>query len=209
LPDDAGVQGEQFVIHPGYADFVQTSAYLSVGLDYDNVDAIVGGATRSAGPTASQSASFDLSTLPMFTGALVDSSDAGTPEQPSVTWTTGTGSLSVADGIYVSAQWDGSIVTDAGTTYSNGTWTIVAPPTATSVRAPALSPQVAAWAPPTGSTWEYLPRVAAVQASVFSGYAGLRAQIGTLSLLNGYTIVLPVLPANGTIYVSAIYPNEG
>jgi len=27
--------------------------------------------------------------------------------------------------------------------------------------------------------------------------------------LQGYEIVVPLLPANGTIYVSGIYPNEG
>jgi hypothetical protein len=205
--NDAGSESEQFVIHAGYPDFVQ--AGVDVFSDSNDVFQYVGGATRSAPPTASQSVSFDLSTLPLITGASLDTTDAGTPLQPSVTWTTAPGSVSAANGIYVSTQWYGSVVTEAGTEYTNGTWTILAPPNATSVHAPALPSQVAAWAPPAGATWVDLPRVAIIQASFLSGYAGLRAVVGTLPLLQGYEITVPLLPVNGTLYVSAIYPNEG
>jgi hypothetical protein len=204
---DAGAQSNPFVVHSGYPDFVQAETLADRDSVYSSVVAFIGGATRSATPPASQTIPFDLSTLPLFNGTSILSDDGGVPAQPTVTWTT-TGSLSAAAGIYISAQWNASSVTDAGTTYTNGTWTIIAPPTATSVQAPALSSPVAAWAPPAGASWN-MPRMAAVQGSFFPGYPAFRAQVATLPLLQGYEIVVPLLPANGTIYVSGIYPNEG
>ena len=206
--DDAGAQSAQFVIHTGYPDFVQAGAYTTVSTESGNVISIVGGATRSAPPTTSQSASFDLSTLPLITSATVDANDGGIPGQPNVTWTSA-GSLSAANGIYVSAQWNAEVATDAGSVSVNGTWTLVAPPTATSVQAPALPASLAAWSPGATASWNSTPRVAAVQASFLSGYAGFRAQAGSLPLMSGYAIVVPTLPVNGTIYVSGIYPDEG
>ncbi len=207
--DDAGTQTVGYVMHPGYPDFVQAAAYDDFNTGYGSVEMIVAGATRAAATATSQSLSLDLSSLPPIVAASIDSSSAGTIAQPNVTWTSA-GSLSAANGIFVQAQWYQTIPLDGGgASYVSGTWTILAPPTATSVHAPALPASFAPWIPGVGSSWTTLPRVGAIKASFVPGYAALRAQFGSLPFMSGYQIVVPTLPVNGTIYVSGIYPNEG
>jgi hypothetical protein len=208
--DDAGDQTETFAIHPGYPDVVQVEAYVDLDYDYGNTEAIVAGATRTAPVATSQPpVSFDLSTLPLFTASSIATPDGGTTSQPTVTWTTA-GSISGAAGVFVQVQWSSS--PPDGGNYIQGTWTILAPSTATSVSAPALPPELAAWAPSPGpDTFLSQPRVGAVQASFLPTYATLRAQFGGLPFFpgNNYELVVPELPVNGTLYVSGIYPDEG
>jgi hypothetical protein len=203
---DGGAQTGQFVMHPGYPDFVQGQALASQGTS--NGIVVTAAATRAASQATSLTMSFDLSTLPLITAASLDSTDGGTTAQPNVTWTSA-GSLAAATGIFASTQWFSSTTTDAGTSYVSGTWTLLAPPTATSMRAPALPASLSAWAPAADASFTSLPRVGAVKASTLPGYAGLRAVFGSLSLIAGYPIVPPTLSTNGTIYVVGIYPDEG
>ena len=204
--DDAGAQSAGFVMHPGYPDFVQAEAVDQFTTPQGLL--VAGGATRAAAQATSLAMSFDLSTLPLITATSVDTADGGATSQPVVTWTS-TASLAAANGIYISAQWSSSITTDASTLYVNGTWTILAPPTATNVHAPALPASLAAWGPSPTASFNPTPRVAAVQASFAPGYAGFRALFGGVSLLSGWQIELPALPVNGTVYLVGLYPNEG
>ncbi len=204
--DDAGTQTASFVMHPGYPSFVQAGAVDTIPSDGAYV--VAAGATRAAAQATSLAASLDLSTIPLITGTSVDTADGGATAQPSVNWTS-TGSLAGASGIYVSAQWSDSFTTDAGTTYVSGTWTILAPPTATTVHAPSLPASLAAWAPSPTASFYTTPRVAAVQASFIPDYATFRATFGGLPLLSGYTLTLPTLPVNGTAYLVGFYPDEG
>jgi hypothetical protein len=204
--DDGGTLSNGFVMHPGYPDFVQGDAFDLFNTPIGIV--VAGVATRAAPQATSLAMSFDLSTLPLITATSIETTDGGTTSQPNVTWTS-TGSLSAADGIYVSAQWFSSAATEAGTVYVDGTWTILAPPTATNVRAPALPASLAAWAPSATASFNSRPRMGAIQASFVTGYAGFRAQFGGLSILSGYEIVLPTLPVNGTVHLVGIYQDEG
>jgi hypothetical protein len=203
---DAGAPIEVFTAHPGYADFVQTGAVYTLGTDFGNIDSVLAAATRSDPATTSQSASFDFSTLPLITAASVDATDGGTVAQPNVTWTSG-GSLAATNGIFIELQWYSPPV-DGGPNV-NGTWTILAPPTSTNVRAPALPSSMAA--PTTGTTYSSPPRVGAVQAPFLPGYGGLRASFGSLPFFpnNNYELSIPPLPVSGTLYVTGIFPNEG
>ena len=204
--DDGGTKSGEFAMHPGYPGFIQGQAFDLVNTP--NGIVVEGAATRAAPQATSLAMSFDLSTLPLITATSIETTDGGTTLQPNVTWTS-TGSLSAADGIYISAQWFSSAATEAGTVYVDGTWTILAPPTATNVRAPALPASLAAWAPSATASFNSRPRVGAVQASFVTDYAGFRAQFGGLSILSGYEIVLPTLPVNGTVHLVGIYQDEG
>ncbi len=206
--DDGGPPGEAFVVHDGYADFTQEDAYLL--LTGSSLESEVFAVTRTAPPTASQTTSIALGTLPEFTSASIDADDAGTPSQPVVSWTTA-GSLSGANGVITMLQWYGP-PPDGGSGNTNGTWTVVSPATATSIQAPSMPLSAAAYTP--ASTANYNPpRVVAVQASFLAGYSALKAQFATIPVFTpagNWQPTIPILPANGlTLYVSAIFPNEG
>jgi hypothetical protein len=206
--DDGGVQNAGFVAHTGYPDFVQVEAFDSISALGGSAFSFVAAATRTAPPATSENATLDLSKLPFFTSSAVDTTDGGTPEQPTVTWTSA-GSFAASDGIVTAMQWYAA-PTDGGEAYTYGSWTILAPPTATSVQAPALPSQLAAWAPAANAGYYSPPSVAAVQASFLTGYPQLRAQFGSLPLFNtnGNLLSLPPLPVNGTLYVSVIKQND-
>jgi hypothetical protein len=204
--EDGGTESKAFVMHTGYPDFVQGEAFDSVNTSAGVI--VAGAATRVAPGATSLAMSLDLSTLPLITSTSLETDDGGTVSQPNVTWTSA-GSLSTANGLFISTQWFASTATEAGTTYVNGTWNILAPPTATNVHAPALPASLAAWAPSATASFNSRPRMAAIQASFLSGYAGLRALFAGLPLLSGFQITLPTLPVNGTLYIVGVYQDEG
>jgi hypothetical protein len=204
--DDAGTQVQTFTMHPGYPDFIQ--AEVTDTANTSNGEVFAGAATRVAAQATSLATSFDLSTLPAITGTGLDTADGGMPLQPTVTWTS-SGSLAPANGIYVSAQWFSATSTDGGIVYASGTWTVLAPPTSTGVHLPSLPASLSEWAPAPTASFNTSPRVAAVQASFVSGYAGFRAQFGAMPLLSGWQLTVPTLPVNGTVYVVGFYPDEG
>ena len=111
-----------FPLHPDYADFVQSEANVSFSTPSGSLS-IIASAERSAPGATSQTAAFDLSTVPLITSTSLDEVDAGTPEQPSVSWTS-TAPLSGSNGLIVLTQWYGT--TDAGEV--KGGWTIVSSP---------------------------------------------------------------------------------
>ena len=208
-PADGGPPSEAFVIHPGYADYTQEDAHLVFGGIGGSFYSEVFAVTRTAPQTASQTTSLDLGVLPGFTSSSVDTGDAGTPTQPALSWTT-TGSLSAANGIFTMVQWYAS-PSDGGPS-RNGTWTIVAPAAATGVLAPSMPVSAAAFTPPANASYN-TPRVVAVQSASLPGYAGFKSQFATIPVFSPsgqWQPSIPLLPTNGlTVYVSAIYPNEG
>ena len=150
-----------------------------------------------------------LSSLPYITTSSLDSSDAGTPAQPNVSWTT-SGAATAAAGVFVSLQWYARDV-DAGTSI-NGTWTILAPSTATSVRAPALPAASQSFAPASNAQFNSAPRVGLVSGSLVPSYGVLRGEFGAIPFFGAnsdWSFALPALPADGTINFSVIFPNEG
>jgi hypothetical protein len=207
-PVEDGGPEEAYVVHAGYPDFTQQDAYVFLnGLQEDSE---VFAVTRTAPSTVSQTTSLALGTLPVFTGASVNANDAGSPEQPVLSWTTA-GSLSAANGVFVMVQWSAPPL-DGGNVDVNGTWTVVAPATATSVQAPSMPISAAAFTPPA-STQYSAPRVVAVQGSFLAGYSAFKSQFATIPVFfpgGNWQPSIPILPANGlTLYVSAIYPDEG
>jgi hypothetical protein len=205
--DDGGVT-ETFPWHPGYPGALQSEGTLSVNLnDYSQLS-VTSIATRGAPPSGPDgSTSLDLSTLlPLIDSATVDSSVAG---RPSVSWTTEAGSLASADGAIVVLGWT---ATDDGGNGIQGTWTVIAPPTATSVQVPALSTSAAAWAPGPDANFA-TPLVMVVEGSFLSGYAQLRSQFASLppstNLIRGEGEgpIVPPLPVDGTLRLTAFTTN--
>jgi hypothetical protein len=197
-----------FNIHSGYPDFVEAEAYAAINTGNDQEQAEVFALSRSAPPTASSASSLALGTLPVLTTATINGDDAGTPQQPNVSWTS-TGPMAGANGMFVQLEWYAA-PPDGGNA-SNGSWTIIAPPLVTSVTAPSMPSSASAFAPPSYASYNP-PNVAAVQASFLAGYAGFRAQAGTIPVFTPYTYggpSLPLLPANGaSFYLSAIFQNQ-
>ena len=208
--EEGGVSSEAFVVHPGYPDYTQQDALFYLMGPNSSSPSEVFAVTRSAPPTASQTTALALGTLPGFTSASINGDDAGTPVQPVVSWTT-TGSLSGANGIFTMMQWYAP-APDGGSQQISGTWTIVAPATATSVQAPSMPAEAAAFTPPATASYNP-PRVVAVLAPFLAGYSAFKSQFATIPIFtpgSAWEPSIPLLPANGlTLYASVIYPNEG
>jgi len=192
-----------FVGHPGYAEAVQGEATVYEYLQSFQFDAIRSIAAHSGAPDGSTALpALDLSSvLPEITASSIDTTDAGTPSRPVVSWTSAA-SLATTDGIVSVTQW--SVASpDAGPT-TNGTWTIVSPPTATSVVPPSLPAGLGTW-----TINNTVPLVVAVEASFIAGYAQLRATFAALpptqSLLSdNHSTVVPPLPVDGTLRLTAV-----
>ncbi len=203
---DGGETTYVFPTHPGYADFLQSEAIVAQSGSYSSTLAMSAIATRGVGDSGTPS--LDLNTrLPLIDFAAID---ASSPAQPGVAWSSEAGSLASVDGVIAAFSW--SDVTDAGTPI-NGRWTIVAPPTSSSVAAPALPASVSSWAPAATASFPATPLVVAVDGDFIAGYAQLRAQAGSLpissSLVYGRVAsTAPPLPADGTtIRLSAFTVN--
>lgn len=182
--------------HAGFGEALQAEAYA---YDYSVTGGgmgLIGTAVRAAAPTTDGGVDLEWGNrLPTVTGAGVD---AGVSARPSVTWTTA-GSLASADGTYVVLSW--SEPRDAG--QALGTWTVIAPPTATSVQVPAI-PAGFKGAPSTVPSYANPPRILTVEASFVPGYAQLRAAGAALTpstevLQGGGSANVPALPSNGAV----------
>jgi hypothetical protein len=199
LPEatDGGVSISPFVVHTGYPSAIQTE--LDVSTDSFQGSLIL--AKRESAPTADGATAVDLSQLlPEFTGAGVDTTN---PVQPTVTWTS-TAAFTAAAGVIAQTAWSTQI--DGG--YSDGTWTIIAPSTATSAPTPALPSSVAAYAPTASSTFNSGVSVVIIGGTAVPSYAVLRSLQGSFSvpqMLSGGPYV-PPLPADGTVVISLTAP---
>ncbi|MBX3185385.1 MAG: hypothetical protein KF819_00155 [Labilithrix sp.] len=195
----AGAQARTFTGHPGYADFVQTTAEVR---DYPSEAAISAVSTRAPTPTANTSASVDLSTLlPLITSATLNTA---TPARPAVSWTA-SGSLAAADGSLVVIRW----FQETADPPISGTWSIVTSPTKTSVTFPALPASASSLAPSASASFDQPPLIVTVEASFIADYTALRAASATLNAPDAvftsapYGGIVPPLPAAGTLRATA------
>jgi hypothetical protein len=200
-----------FAGHPAFATAVQNE----VGQTSNGDGLFAQTAIATRGPFVGDSGvTLDLSTaLPLINWVVQDAgfptSDAAVPPsgQPYAAWGTDAGSLASVSGVVVQFSWY-----DEGENGQNyGTWTIVAPPTATSVTAPALPPQLSLWGVAPSVYFNQAPIVAAVQSSALPTYTAFRNQFAALPITAGFTStyapippLIPALPAAGTIKVTAV-----
>jgi hypothetical protein len=191
-------------MHPGYPDATQTEG--SVAFHDVAFTAEIAAATRAGVATTSQSVSMDLTTLPFLTAAHIDGADAGTAAQPITTWTTESAAPATTAGVGVAFTWTSTPLDGGSSVY--GSWTILAPPSATSVRAPALPASDSDYVPASNAVYGVTPQVALLQGSAVPSYAVLRAQFGALLPLfsGGSSLEMPPLAADGTLAVSVVYP---
>ena len=213
--DDGGVTSP-FLYADGFPDFLQSEANVSnYGTSGGNAGVSISAiATRGSSDAGSATTNLDITQLlPPIQTASVDSTT--NPVQPNVTWDMGdAGSVASADGVVVAFTWSGS---NDGGAFANGRWTIVAPPTASSAQVPALPAAQAGFGPFAGAFFTTDPAVIIVEASFLPGYAQLRAQAGTVALTSEFNsnlsysssspIVVPPLPVNGTLRMTAFTAN--
>jgi hypothetical protein len=205
-PGTDGGGSAQYTAYPGYPTSIQSEVNVSATRG-PNI-AVSAIATRGAPSLDGGTATFDMSTLlPLLDNVTLDMSQ---PAQPTVSWVTEAGSLAGASGTIVMVTWNGT--NDGGDV--QGTWTIVAPPTATSVQAPLLPAALSAWEPTADANFSTSPAVIVVQGSFLAGYADLRAQFAGLSSLQGVTQdtflsagAVPTLPVDGTVRLTAMTYN--
>jgi hypothetical protein len=195
-----------FPVFPGYGTFGQSEVDLTQDNQFQQISAV---ATRTAdgGP-----ATIDLSTaLPYITTVTLDAGN-GDPDAsvaaPSVAWGSDAGSLASVNGVVVQLGWY------EGETSFSGTWTVLTPPTSTSVTMPTLPPSVAGWGPNSNSSFDNPPVVVAVQASFIASYDQLRSQFAAIPATNALTTgetynggSIPPLPVPGTVRLSAFTYN--
>jgi hypothetical protein len=151
---------------------------------------------------------FDESSLLPLLDAV--SFDMTSLAQPTVSWVTEAGSLAGASGTIATFAWS------EGDSSIQGTWTILAPPTAASVTAPALPASLSAWAPAVDAAFDSPPIVVVVAGSgaLVPDYAHLRAQFSALPaqtslLYDNLSIdpLIPPLPVDGTLRLTAFTVN--
>ncbi len=209
LTEVDGGASATFVGYPGAATYVQSEGTVTQSDSTYSHLQVSSIAIRAQAPADGGSVvSFDLSTLLPFIGNVgLDAGaappDSGASGQPSVSWGVDGGSLASASGLVVQVVWS------QGVGNNTGTWTIVAPPTATQVQAPVLPSSVAGWGPaPTASFSS--PTIVVVQGSFFSGYSDLRKQFTAIPATNNLVTgqpysgpVVPALPVNGTLRLTA------
>jgi hypothetical protein len=199
-----GTHTENFRGHPGFPSSVQPEVHARVigqtgGISYNAI------ATRGAPLADGGTYDMDMTQLlPSVSASEIDSTDAGTSARPSVTWTA-SGSMAAADGVIVRISWVGD--SDAGIVY--GTWTFVAPPTTTSIRAPALPASSGTYEPSGSPSFSSIPIVAFIEGSFLPGYAQLRQAPASIpptdSLIRDQNgAIVPPLPVDGTLRLSAI-----
>jgi hypothetical protein len=206
-PEDGGASA-LFVGHPGYAAGVQTEVALRNNIQNYYLASYQSLAARTGPLDGGSPSTVDFSqVLPQITGSTASVDDGGTTSRPIVSWTAAS-SLGAADGLVVATSF--TIDYDGGS-FGSVWWTIIAPPTATSVVPPELPASLGTPAVNTGGRYGF-PTVVAVEASYFTGYAQLRqasaAMQPTPALLNDNGApVAPTLPADGTLNLSAVTSN--
>lgn len=200
-PAVAGTLARTFATYPGYADAVQLSAGQTALVGTRGAFTANTSIAKRSTPPAAATASIDLAQLlPAFTDLVDDLTDAARPAETLSFATAPTG----ADGLVVQMAW--SVNTDSGLQF--GQWIVVAPPTTTVVKAPALPPSLAAWAPNASSTFD-MPSALLLDSDALAGYDALRPVAASFPAPNAFapTIVLvPPLPVNGTVRISSITP---
>jgi hypothetical protein len=198
--DTFNVDGNRFDVYPGYADAFQWEANVRGTLPTAQiVNAVV-----QRGPTTLTNVTVDLAMLlPDFTGGAIDTSDVS---RPSITWTTSATLAGMAVGGGAMLTWT---ATDADGGTSIGAWAFVLPPAATTVKAPAMPPELAAWIPSAAVVVDP-PLVLFIASDAIASYDAFRAGAATsLSQLNPayeYADAEPTLPVDGLARVTWLLP---
>jgi hypothetical protein len=191
-----------FVTHVGYSDFVQSEANIQssngVGTTFTAV------ATRSASPTTTSGAvTLDLNQLP----PTIDTETADwmtNPAQPSVTFQPGA-PITAPLGTVLVLTWDGQ--TDGGQ-FTTNTWTIVAPPSLTTITAPVL-PAAAVGFTPANEQGNQTVTITVMSGDGITGYDQFRQVAGVMPPPNYDYIsnaVVPLLPLDGTLTLTVVGP---
>ena len=196
---DGGFIPAQWSFHPGYADFFQTE--VSVGGSTTSGTTFTVMATRSAATTKDGNVTFDLGQLPPAIGTLT-SDFLTTPARPTLTFKPDA-PVPAAVGTYAMFTW-----TNPGTSNS---WTIVAPPTMTTITAPELPTSAVDWTP-TSMLNSFVPEVVMMSGDGLKSYADFRKAAAALPPPN-YNIlplmIAPMLPFDGTLMLTAVGPTPG
>ncbi len=200
---DGGFLPTAFNTHPGYGDFVQTEARASTNGTFGTTFTVV--ATRSPAPAKDQTLTMDMSQMPPAINTVTPDLTTN-PAQPSVTFQPDK-PIASPIGTFVEYVWQ-NYDADADI-YTNNTWTIVAPPTLTTIAAPPLPSSAVAWTPDTSAN-------PSVTITVMSGdgiasYAAFRRVAGVMpppSYNNLAQTIAPLLPFDGTLTLSAVGPYQ-
>jgi hypothetical protein len=220
VTDEDGGSYTAFQGHPGFPVAVQNEVSKTSPAN-GNALAISVFATR--GPfDADAGAAFDLSTaLPFITYVTLDGGfatpdadvDAAPLGQPYVGWSSDAGAIAGVSGVVVQVSWQ--YYSGSGVPTSTGAWTIVAAPTATSVTAPTLPPQVAGWGPNANADLRQPPLVIAIQSSLVPTYTVFRNQFATLPATHAFLVdylsagpIVPPLPSSGTLRFTGVTVNS-
>ena len=195
---DGGLSTLPFQLHVGYPDFVQTELHSSTFGTVGTTFSVL--ANRSAPPTKDTTFSADLTKLPPAINKMTY--DYGTA-QPTVTFSPDS-PITNASGVFAYFSWTNT--SDAGTTLNH--WTIVAPPSMTTITAPELPSSAAVW---TTATFQYgdTPTVTVMSFDALKTYADFRRAAAAIPPPNFFTIglrVAPLLPFDGTLAMSAVGP---
>jgi hypothetical protein len=199
IDSDGGLSTPPFQLHVGYPDFVQTelqtSGFGPVGTTFSVVT------NRTAAPSKDATLTMDLSKLPPAINTM--KYDYGTA-QPTVTFTPDA-PITNASGTFVVFSWTNS--NEAGST--SNLWTIIAPPSMTTITAPELPS-------PSGDDWTTAslvfsdtPTVTVMSFDALKSYADFRRAAAAIPPPNYNTVgvrVSPLLPLDGTLALSAVGP---
>ena len=180
----------QFKVAQGFADAVQGVAIAE--LDSQNGLARLLAARRVA-PAANLALDF-AAALPAITDSTADVSS---PRRPQIGWTSAA-PLTASDGGAVRLRWFGQ----GEDSYA---WSFIVPPTATSVKAPAMPAEAADWLPSdeAGATPFDDPQIAFAESDLLAGYRAFRATQGLVVPLVSPTADPSVaLPQNGSLKIS-------
>jgi hypothetical protein len=197
-PVDGGITNSFARLFPG-TTFVQHEFHF---LEEQNIRPY-GLLTRAiATRGAPGDATIDFGTsLPAITAVTV----TGTTT-PTVTWTSAA-PLTAAKGLVAQLYWSD---TEGG---PRGAWTVIAPPTATSIVPPMLPAALSASGPLETVAYNATPLVAAVDATFLPTYATVRAAGALMTpsqtLRNGgFNAAVPPLPVDGTLKLTAYGVNS-
>lgn len=186
-------------VAPGFADAYQAGVRV-------DPNAVLGSTllvTKRVAPAANVEIDF-AGALPSLDGVTLGVTD---PKRPQIDWTVlGNASLATSDGGSVAVEW-------ADFRGDNRGWTLIVPPAAKSVKAPAMPATAAAWIPrgasDAGAPSNFsAPNVAFIEADVLPTYAAFRRDVGRLMPLSELNDreTRAVLPVNGTLKATSFRP---
>jgi hypothetical protein len=190
-------------MHVGYPDFVQSEVEVEIDNENTNVTTITSLATRQAPPTTSGSVTLDMSQL-LPTISTYSSDFKTKPAQPIVTFQPDA-PITSAVGAVAICSWSNQ--DDAGG-YSNNTWTIVAPPSVTTITAPVLPASALGWTPVNNAYNDgcTLTMISGDTVASYHDFRQVAAVIPTPSYQGSTRPLIQPLPFDGTLALTVVGP---